>query len=616
MKKSRLFSSAPIWCSILFLGIYSCNQQKNEGLLVQDAVFKQLPAAESWESDWSGKNQVIVHILTEPDNLHPANGSSQTRAEIFQYLHCGLLRTDLRTGTVQPGLVRSMPTFSKDQLTMTFDLRSEVRWDDGAALTADDVVFTVKAAKCPLTANVAFKPYFDGVGSVEKVPGDSLKVLVRMKKVMVQNIALWADYPILQRKQFDPDNILGRYSFEHFADSTFNAASFSDLKQWAVSFNADKNGFDPACVSGLGPYALREWQQGQLIVLEKKKKHWMEGSGNYYERSGPANILYKVGKDPVAQELSFLKQEYDASTVLSSRSLLKLKEDSLFNRNYYSGFVDVYGYTFVGINMRADPESPSAALRELEVRKALALLTPIENIIRLVNKGVNKRVAGPVARMKKSCHQQLALVPFDVKKAETLLEMAGWKRGTDGIRCKIINGKERKLRFELLYLSVIPEWKEMATLMESTMAEAGVKILPIACDLNTWLEKGTTHQFDLLMGTLNSSALPEDYAQLWSTDSWKNNGLNFSGFGDAATDALIDSINTTLDETVRNSMEYRMQQKIYDAQAFVFLYGLVRRVAVHKRFEGVEFYPERPGVLYNVMRLNRLSPGVTVDAGS
>ena len=42
--------------------------------------FEKLPNSAKFESDWPKNNSVLVHILAEPDNLHPTNGTSQTRA--------------------------------------------------------------------------------------------------------------------------------------------------------------------------------------------------------------------------------------------------------------------------------------------------------------------------------------------------------------------------------------------------------------------------------------------------------------------------------------------------------------------------------------------------------
>ncbi|MBL7922618.1 MAG: hypothetical protein JNL88_00320 [Bacteroidia bacterium] len=580
-------------------------------VVVESGQYLTLPEPEHWLSDWSTQNSVIVHQLNEPDNLHPANGSSQVRSEIFLYIHSALLRTDLRTGTVQPGICKSLPQISKNKLELVFELKEGLNWDDGSPLSPEDVVFTIKAAKCPLTDNAAFKPYFDLVENAEVVAGAENKVRVKMKKVYVQNVALWADYPIIQRAKYDPLNSLASYTFEQFNDTAFNAASEKSLVDWAASFNAPENGFSPASISGLGPYRLKEWQQGQMLVLERKQKHWTKNSDLYADAAGPDQIVFKINKDPLSQELAFYKQEFDASTSLSSRTLLKLRGDSTFNRNYHGRFVDVFGYTFIALNTKPGVNKRAMALAELNVRKALALLTPVDKMIEVVNKGVNKRVNGPVAPMKPSYNKSLPVIPFDIKKANALLDESGWlKRDKDGIRMKQLNGMNSRLELELLYLNLVPEWKEMALMLASAMGKAGVQVKLAPCDLSLWLERGTGHDFDMMMGSWNNSALPEDYTQLWSSRSWSDNGLNFAGFGDERSDALIDSIAITLDDSLRNEMEWRMQEQIYAQQPYIFLYGLVRRTAIHRRFSGVELYAERPGVLYNTFRLTHTGAGV------
>ena len=57
----------------------------------------------------------------------------------------------------------------------------------------------------------------------------------------------------------------------------------------------------------------------------------------------------------------------------------------------------------------------------------------------------------------------------------------------------------------------------------------------------------------IIMGWIKDPGL-DDFKQLWHTDSYKNAGSNFVGFGDAESDALIDSIRGELDETKRNAM--------------------------------------------------------------
>ena len=56
-----------------------------------------------------------------------------------------------------------------------------------------------------------------------------------------------------------------------------------------------------------------------------------------------------------------------------------------------------------------------------------------------------------------------------------------------------------------------------------------------------------------------------------------------------------------------------MQQLIYDEQPYIFMYGLVRRCVLHKRFSNARFYAERPGIFYSPLKLNSLHQQSSVN---
>ncbi|MBK7853584.1 MAG: hypothetical protein IPJ79_00500 [Bacteroidetes bacterium] len=60
-------------------------------------------------------------------------------------------------------MVKSLPLISKDGLSYTYELRDEPKWDDGSPLSVDDVIFTMKAHKCPLVNNPTLKPYISDI---------------------------------------------------------------------------------------------------------------------------------------------------------------------------------------------------------------------------------------------------------------------------------------------------------------------------------------------------------------------------------------------------------------------------------------------------------------------
>ena len=108
------------------------------------------------------------------------------------------------------------------------------------------------------------------------------------------------------------------------------------------------------------------------------------------------------------------------------------------------------------------------------------------------------------------------------------------------------------------------------------------------------------------MGSWNTSSFPEDYSQLWSTESYNGNGSNYTGFGDSSSDSLIVAIAKETNPEKKMLLEKKMQQLIYDQQPYIFMYGLVRRCVLHKRFSNIRFYAERPGIIYSDLRLNSL----------
>jgi len=572
--------------------------------------FEKLPNPSKIESDWPKNNSVLVHILAEPDNLHPTNGTSQTRAELFLYLHAGLLRTDLRSGTITPGICSAMPIVSPDQKSLTFTLRVDVKWDDGSPVTAYDVAFTVKASKFKLTNNPSNKFYFDNVKEVIIDPNNDKRFTIVMNSVFVQNLAMWCDYPIIRSKSYDPSMAISMVPFDLLNDTSKHIELDKKLSNWADTFNSAGSGADVNSIDGLGPYKLVAAEAGASWTLEKKKNHWSENSSAYNEKSYPEKIIFKVNQEPVSQKIELLSQKIDGSGYLGTRLLLELQQDSSFNRNYHSKFMDTYGYTYIAMNMHPDGVKYSFILNDLNVRKALASAARIDDMIKVVNKGVNKRVAGPVSPLKKESNPALKIIPYNVKASADLLDKAGWKDSdNDGVRDKVINGKKTDLMVELAYLSVIPEWKEMASIIAEGMKPAGIKIVANGYDYPMWLQKVTSHDYEMAMGAWNTTSLPEDYSQLWSTDSYLNQGSNYTGFGSSATDSLISAIATTMDNDKRTKLEYQMQQAIYDQQPYIFMYGLVRRCVMHKRFSDVEFYAERPGLLYNHVKL--LSPTAT-----
>ena len=572
-----------------------------------EATFVDNPDATDILPEWSKENTVVFHLIGEPDDMHPTNGSSATRSHINQYIHMFLVGTDLiELKGGRPGLVKAMPEVSADELRFTYELREEPRWDNGEPLTIEDVIFTFKANKCPLTNNPHAKPYLENLADIEVDQANPRKFTLVMKRKYIQNIVFLTDYPVLQESVFDKNKTLRNYTFAQLDDKAFDINSKKDLNQWATEFNDSRNSRVPQHIVGLGPYRLVDWKPNQSMTFERKEGHWTTKLSNptAYEASFPAKIIMKVNTDGNSQLLEFKAQTMDATTFLTTAALLDLQNDPSFNANYHSKFTNTFNYSYVAFNCRPDGVQRKKFFDDVRVRRAVAKLIPRDEMNVVINKGKNRLITGPVSPLKREYNTDLQPIDFDIEGAKALLDEAGWV-DTDGdnIRDKMIDGKKVQFVFDLHYMTTQVTWRDMAQMIAEKIYEAGVKCNIIPLDFAVHIDKAKQHDFDMILGSWAGSSVAEDFTQIWHTSSWASKGSNYAGFGNAASDALVDSIKYTLDDASRHAMVKRLQQKIYDDQPYVFLFASVQRNVIHKRFGNADMYFERPGILLNNLRL-------------
>ncbi|MFN0275653.1 MAG: ABC transporter substrate-binding protein [Chitinophagales bacterium] len=555
---------------------------------------------------WSTENIIVNHVVGEADHLHPYNSVNATKTWIHQYTHCFLLRNDLINLSVIPDLVTSMPDTSTDMMRYTYTLRNDATWDDGTPITLEDVIFSLKAAKSPLTNNPNAKPYISQLRNIETDPTNPQKFTIVMKQVYIQNVIFLTDYPIIQRKFYDPDNVLANYTLEQFDDPDFLNKAGKDITDWSNKFNdVAKYGNDPAYMKGAGPYQVEEWSRGQSLILQKKQNHWMQKLKNPtpYECAYPEKIIFKVNQDENSTMLELRSQAIDVTTWITTATLLELQKDPEFNANFNSRFIDTYSYNYLAMNTRPTG-GRKPFFTDPKVRRAIAYLTPSDEVIQTIASGKGIRQTSMVSPLKPEYNSSLPLINYDVEAAMKLLDEAGWiDTDGDNIRDKMIDGVKVQFSFDYGYMTTQKVVADIAKIVTDAMYRAGVKANLKPYDSNLLYEETRQHNFDMTMGSWAGNSLPDDFTQIWHTSQWENNGSNFTGFGNAESDALIDSIKTTLDQTKRFEMIHRLQKMVYDEQPYVFMYQAMKRNVIHKRFGNQYMTFERPNVVLNYYKL-------------
>ena len=433
-----------IVCIPLSILLLSCSNPRTfDYPITETGILKKFNNATTIQPSWSKENTVICQVNSEPDNLHPTNGNSSPRLEIFQYIHRTILYIDFANQHIIPGLVKTLPLISDDRLTYTYILRNDIFWDDGKKLTSADIAFTTKVYKCPLTNAPQVRTYWNNVADIILYANDPLKFSIVMKKVNFQNVSFLTAFPVLEEFFHDKNHLLSTFTFHQFDDSLFQAASFPNLKNWAAEFNNDRYGRDPKMINGLGMYNVEKWETGQYIVLKRKITHWSSRSVDYHEASLPEKIIFKLNKDETSQSLQFRSQSVDASTNLSVNNFIDLNADKNFQNNYNSAMMLTYNYTYLCFNEKPEGKKRAKLFDDITVRKALAYLTPVEEIIALQYKqygNQSKRMISHDSTLKKEFNEKLKPIPFDIRKGAELLAAAGWTDSDDdGILDKKVN---------------------------------------------------------------------------------------------------------------------------------------------------------------------------------
>jgi len=315
-------------------------------------------------------------------------------------------------GNLSPVLAAEIPTLqngglSKDGKTIVWKLKKDVQWHDGKPFTADDVVFNWEYAADPATSAVTIGTYKDI--KVEKI--DALSVRVTLAKPT----PFWADAFVGVRGMIIPKHV-----FEPFKGGKSREAP-ANLKP-----------------VGTGPYRFVDFKPGDMVKGELNPTYHM-ANRPYFD-----SIEMKGGGDAVSAARAVIQTgEFDYAWNLQV-------EDEILKRMEQGGKgkVDIVAggdIEHIGVNFtdpwkevdgeRSSIKTKHPFLSDPAVRQALNLLVDRASIQEQIygRTGISTAnfLNAPERFRSKNTKWE-----FSIDKANQVLDAAGWKRGSDGIREK------------------------------------------------------------------------------------------------------------------------------------------------------------------------------------
>jgi len=134
----------------------------------------------------AGKNEVIIHELSDTDMLNPTNYQSADAGYYLAQIFQGLWSINPTNLKLEPLLAKALPIeeydSAADLLKYTCEIRDEAKWDNGTPITAADVVFSLKMFKAPVISNEPKRPYYEMISDVITYPENPKKLTIVCNK--------------------------------------------------------------------------------------------------------------------------------------------------------------------------------------------------------------------------------------------------------------------------------------------------------------------------------------------------------------------------------------------------------------------------------------------------
>ncbi len=342
---------------------------------------------------------------------------------------------------------------------------------------------------------------------------------------------------------------------------------------------------------GTGPYRVTEWTQ-QYVQAERFTGE--DGKCAYFDRdqAGFVDVIrWRYIDDDETSMNALLNGELDFFERIKPADYFGERTESEdFKQDYCKGYkyLGIYGYT--GWNL-FQPQ-----LKDLSVRKAIAMAMDYE-AYRLSNyKGLARRVTGPFPYNSAAYDHSVEPLPHDPDAAIDLLEEAEWyDRDGDGIRDK--DGVA--LEIDFLMPSGNDASKNFGLKLQEALGEIEIKLNIVQMEWATFLEKLKSRQFD----ACNLAWVPElesDPEQLWHSKwgAYEMRGSNNSGVMDPVLDELIRRGQRELDFDARQEIWREMHRHLYhEVQPYLFMYNVPQKFALHQRFRGFQAVAIDPGYM-------------------
>jgi peptide/nickel transport system substrate-binding protein len=437
---------------------------------------------------------VVFLIESSPANLDPRIGTDAQSERIDALLFDGLVDHN-ESFQFTPALAERWE--QPNPQTLVFHLRTGVRFHDGRALTAHDVLWTIESMIDTKCAGAVTSPKAAAFGAVESLDAPDERTVVFHLKYA--------------------DNFL-----------------LTNLSRGAIGIVPEGSGKDfwqhPI---GTGPFEFVSQQIDQDVILKRNPLSW-----SVVPRID--RVRFSVVPDAITQSLELEKGSGDVAInslpmdslpVLAARPNLQLEQ---------TGGTEIQ---YLGFNLR-DP-----LLKDVRVRQAIAFAIDRELIIKTLLLGHARPASSLLPESHWAWTGDVARYDFDPARARRLLDEAGLKLSADGIRFHLAMKTSNDEGARLL-----------AAVLQQQLAGVGIALEIRSYEFATFYSDVTRGAFQIYSMRWVGIQQPDIFSFAFATASFSPRGVNRSHYSNARLDALLDDAATSQDKSRRRAEYVEAQQ--------------------------------------------------------
>ncbi|MDE2571758.1 MAG: hypothetical protein KGM44_04445 [bacterium] len=496
----------------------------------------------------------------EPDNLNPLV-STETLVGDLSAFTMGYFFHFGEHGEPVPDLCTQVPTrengdISPDGRSIRFKLRRGVLWSDGAPFTAKDVAFTVRAILDPRN-NVLTRSGWDLIDRVETP--DPYTVIFHLRRPYATFIDRF--FTPVGNPAILPEHLLAKYP-------DLNHVPYNELPV------------------GLGPYVYTAWRRGNEVEMAANPRYW--------------------GGKPGLQHVVF-KAIPDANTVLTQLRTHELDVDVRVPSNQVPevrALPDVRTISIVSNSFRhLDFNIARPVLRDIRVRQAIAHAIDRRTIWEKVYHRVGVVTNSPFPSTSWAKAANLPGYAYDLHAAARLLDEAGWRMGSDGLRHR----DGQALRLELAGNTGNPLLDSTVLIIESSLRRLGIALeyrrYPTPLLFGSYAAGGiiATGKYDLTIYAWSLQPDP-DLSDILECKSIPPRGRDYTRYCNPAFDRLQEDANTHYDRARRRRDLIEAQRILAHDLPWVVISNIQEVFAVNPDLKG--FRPGPDEVFWNAAQLS------------